>query len=329
MAHFDLPLNELEVYLPVREEPGDFDQFWRSTLDEQDLVHPLSVTFTPVETGYTEITTLDVTYTGFGGQPIKGWLHLPARATGPLPTVVTFIGYGGGRGLSHEHIGFAAAGYAHFIMDNRGQGSAHQLGDTGDSGSTGPQASGFLTSGVNSPATYYYRRIFVDAERAVRAAREHPMVNAEQVMISGGSQGGALCLAAGALTELRGLGPAPLRAAIVDVPFLSHVRHATTKTDVLPYAEIVTYLAAHRDHEDLVFKTLSYFDGVNLAARMSIPALFSVGLMDQVCPPSTVYAAFNHYAGTKEMAVYPYNGHENGGPFQIARHLKFAREILG
>lgn len=329
MAHFDLPLDQLVEYLPERPEPHDFDQFWRSTLDEQDLVHPLSVTFTPVETGYTEVITEDVTFTGFGGQPIKGWLHRPASAQGPLPTVVTFIGYGGGRGLSHEHIEFAAAGYAHFIMDNRGQGSAHQIGDTGDAGTTGPQASGFLTSGISSPATYFYRRMFVDTERAVRAASKHPMVDPAKVMISGGSQGGALCMAAGALTELRGLNPHPLLAAIVDVPFLSHIRHATTLTDSLPYAEIVTYLAAHRDHEDRVFETLSYFDGMNFAARMTIPALFSVGLMDKICPPSTVYGAFNHYGGAKEMVVYPYNGHENGGPFQIARHLKFAREVLG
>lgn len=329
MPQFDLPLPELEAYRPDREEPADFDAFWRRTLDEQDAAHPLEATFERVDTGLTEVITEDVTYSGFGGQPIKAWLHRPARATAPLPTVVTYIGYGGGRGLSHEHVLHAVAGRAHLVMDNRGQGSGHQIGDTGDAGSTGAHSAGFLTSGIDSPETYFYRRIFTDAERAVRVARAHESVDPGCVMVSGGSQGGALSLAAAALTELRdGVGHPPLRAAIVDVPFLSHVRRASVLTDAFPYAELVQYFHAHRDLVEQAFGTLSYFDAVNLAARVSVPGLFSVGLMDQICPPSTVYAAYNHYAGEKEMIVYPYNGHENGGPFQDAEQLRFAAAHL-
>lgn len=329
MPQFDMPLDQLVSYLPDRDEPADLDAFWLRTLAEQDAAHPLESTVERVETGLTEIVTEDVTFTGFGGQPVKAWLHRPARAEGPLPTVVTYIGYGGGRGLRHEHVLHAAAGRAHLVMDNRGQGSGHQVGDTGDSGATGSHAAGFLTSGIDSPESYFYTRIFTDAERAVRVARSHASVDASAVMVSGGSQGGALCLAAAALTELRdGLGAPPLRGAIVDVPFLSHVRRASVLTAARPYAELVEYLHTHRDRVDQAFRTLGYVDGVNLAARTTVPALFSVGLMDEVCPPSTVYAAYNHYAGPKEMVVYPYNGHENGGPFQEAEHLRFAREHL-
>ena len=60
----------------------------------------------------------------------------------------------------------------------------------------------------------------------------------------------------------------------------------------------------------------AYFDGMNFAARAKAPALFSVGLMDLICPPSTVYAAYNHYMGEKEIAVYDYNDHEGGGSDQ-------------
>ena len=60
-------------------------------------------------------------------------------------------------------------------------------------------------------------------------------------------------------------------------------------------------------------RTLSYFDGAVLARSAKAPALFSVGLMDDICPPSTVYAAFNAYGGPKEIREYPFNDHE-GGP---------------
>ena len=73
--------------------------------------------------------------------------------------------------------------------------------------------------------------------------------------------------------------------------------------------------------------TLSYFDGVNLSARAKAKTLFSVGLMDQVCPPSTVYAAYNHWAGEKEIRVYPYNGHEGGDRYQTVEKVKFLKRI--
>ena len=72
-----------------------------------------------------------------------------------------------------------------------------------------------------------------------------------------------------------------------DVPFLCHYRRATTIIDNAPYSEIARYLQTHRDKVETVFHTLSYFDGMNFATRAQAKALFSVGLMDNICPPST------------------------------------------
>jgi cephalosporin-C deacetylase len=80
---------------------------------------------------------------------------------------------------------------------------------------------------------------------------------------------------------------------------------------------------------DATFKTLSYFDGMNFAVRSTSPALFSVALMDTICPPSTVYAAYNHYGGPKQIAVWPYNGHEGGEMFQDHKDLAFLDTHLG
>lgn len=59
----------------------------------------------------------------FSGQPIKGWLVRPRGAEGRLPAVVSYVGYGGGRGRPHDHLLWASAGYAHLVMDTRGQGA--------------------------------------------------------------------------------------------------------------------------------------------------------------------------------------------------------------
>jgi cephalosporin-C deacetylase len=173
-----------------------------------------------------------------------------------------------------------------------------------------------MTRGILQPRTYYYRRLFTDAVRAVETARAHPAVDPDQIGVGGGSQGGGITLA------VSGLDPT-VKAALPEVPFLCHYRRATQITDGHPYKEIGLYCKTHRDQVETVFRTLSYFDGVNFAARARAKALFSVGLMDDICPPSTVFAAYNHYAGPKQICVYEYNQHEGGGTHHTQERLRF------
>ncbi len=319
MPQFDLPLDELRVYTPDLSVPADLDAFWATTLAET-RAHDLAAPFVPFDSGLTAIETLDVTYAGFGGAPVRGWLHLPAARTGRVPAGGEYLGYGGGRGLAHERILWAAAGYAHFVMDTRGQGSTWAVGDTPDFGATGaPAHPGFMTQGILDPATYYYRRVYADAVRAVEATRSHPAVDPTRVAVTGGSQGGGLSVAAAALVD-------DLVAVMPDVPFLSDFPRATTLKDTDPYGEIGRYLKAHRDHVDTVEASLAYFDVAILGRRATAPALFSVGLMDEICPPSTIYAAYNHYGGPKEILEYPFNDHEGGGPFHDLAKMRWLRE---
>ncbi|MFF4837719.1 acetylxylan esterase [Streptomyces sp. NPDC001315] len=85
---------------------------------------------TPVSTGLSTVDTFDVTFPGFGGEPVKAWLRLPGTATGPLPAVVQFVGHGCGRGHVLENLLWASAGYAHLQVDTRGPGSGWSRGAT-------------------------------------------------------------------------------------------------------------------------------------------------------------------------------------------------------
>ena len=94
-------------------------------------------------------------------------------------------------------------------------------------------------------------------------------------------------------------------------------------TDAYPYREVRHYVSTRREQADQVFATLAYFDGMQFAARAHAPAIFSVGLMDEITPPSTVFAAYNHYAGPHDIRVWPYNGHEAGELHQHAERIRF------
>ena len=319
MALFDLPLDELRAYRSASSEPEDFDSFWSRTLDEA-REHDLDVRYEPVDTGLTTVRVYDVTFAGFGGHPVKGWLRLPAGAAEPLPLVVEFVGYGGGRGLPHENLLWASTGRAHFTMDTRGQGSTWGGGgDTPDPVGAGPAFPGYMTRGVDAPENYYYRRVFTDAVRAVEAARAHPLTDAARTVVAGESQGGGIAIAVGGLVP-------DLTAVAPDVPFLCDFPRATTLTDRHPYREVGLFLKTHRGRTADVLRTLSYFDGVHFAARGRAPALFSAALEDQTCPPSTVFAAFNAWAhDEKAIEVYDFNDHEGGGPYHEVVKLDWLR----
>lgn len=321
MALVDLSLEELREYRSASAEPGDFDAFWSKTLQET-RAYDLDARFEPVATDLTTVEVYDVTFAGFGGHPVKGWYVVPAAATQPLPLVVEYLGYGGGRGLPHEHLLWASTGRAYFRMDTRGQGSAWGGGDTPDPVGSGPAFPGFLTRGIEAPESYYYRRLITDAVRAVEAARSHPLSDASRTLVTGGSQGGALAISVAGLVG-------DLSAATPDVPFLSDLPRAVHLLDRHPYREVALYLKTHRGRVADVLHTLSYFDGVHFAARATAPGLFSVALEDQTCPPSTVFAAYNAWAHEdKEIEVYEFNDHEGGGAHQDAAKLRWLRSRL-
>jgi len=316
----DMPLSELRHYRPDVREPADFAQFWADQLAAA-RGHAIEPSFAQFDSPVRHADIYDTTFPGYGGDPIKAWLMLPRHIVDRAAVIVEFIGYGGGRGHPVDWLRWTSAGYPHFVMDTRGQGGSWRSADTPDLGDRGaPSTAGFMTRGIMDPHDHYYTRLFTDAVRAVDAMRAAPAVAGMPIVTVGASQGGGLAIAAAHLAQ-------DVAAAMPDVPFLAHPQRALEVTNDRPYFELAEYCRVHIDKVDQVFDTLGYLDVVNHAKRATAPALFSVGLADTITPPSTVFTAYNHYAGTKDIAVYPYNGHEGGGTQHFLAQLRYLQQL--
>jgi cephalosporin-C deacetylase len=314
----DMPLAQLREYRPTIPLPDDFDEFWAGQIATAHTVGAaMGATFRPVPAPLAAIDVYDVTFPGHDAAPIKGWLLMPQRAAAGAPVIVEYVGYNGGRGEPLDWLLWASCGLPHVVMDSRGQGGGWRTADTADIGSCGePGSTGFLTRGIGCPQHHYYTRLMVDAARVIDAVRAEPLLAGRPVVTAGASQGGGLAIAAAHLAG-------DVAGCLPDVPFLSDVRRAAEITDAGPYAELADYCRLRPAEAERALTTLSYLDVANHALRASSPALFSVALRDEITPPSTVFAAYQQYAGRKDIAVYPFNGHEGGGTVHRRAQLEF------
>jgi cephalosporin-C deacetylase len=176
-----------------------------------------------------------------------------------------------------------------------------------------------MTRGIARPEDYYYTRLFTDAAMAAETASK--LADVPRVAVSGGSQGGGLALAAAALV------PQVVAVCHADIPFLCDIQRGITLAPAAPYTEVPEFLAHNVDLIPAALDTLRYVDCALLARRITARCLLSVGLMDTICPPSTVFAAYNEITAGKEIAVYPFTGHAVPA-VHVERQLRHFRDFL-
>lgn len=323
MPSIDWPLSKLVDYQPELTCEPDFDAFWETTLGEArriDLAPVLNVVDYPIK----GVQVHELSYAGFDGHRVNGWYLLPRGTAGPVPTIICYHGYSGSAGVVNQHLPWVMMGLGVIAVDTRGQGG--QTGDLG--GYHNGTITGWMTQGLLDPYDYYYRRAYTDCVRAIDFAATREELDLSHLCVTGGSQGGGLTLAVAGLDRR-------VKVVMPDVPYLCHYQRAIDIAAAGPYQELQKYFAKYPAHYELALRTLSYHDGMNLASRINPRAkmLCSVGLWDDVCPPSTVFAAYNNCPvptgqGSKEIAVYPFNKHEGGGPDQRERQIAFLHQAL-
>ena len=108
----DLPLEELQVFEPDVKQPQDFKDFWDKTL-AQARETPAGMSLEPTPTPLETLEYYDVTFPGFNGDSIRGWLAGKPGFTqaDPQPVIVEYRGYGGGRGLPGEEPFWPSSGF--------------------------------------------------------------------------------------------------------------------------------------------------------------------------------------------------------------------------
>jgi cephalosporin-C deacetylase len=303
MPMIDMPLDELKLYQGSSPCPADFDAYWERALEEMRGTKP-NLEFIPA--GFTSPVAecFDMYFTGVGGARIHAKYLRPGKQTARAPAALKFHGYSLNAGDWFDLLPYAASGFHVAALDCRGQGGYSE--DVG--GVVGNTLQGHIIRGLDDePDKLLFRSVFLDTAQLAGIIMAMPEVDESRVGAFGGSQGGGLTLACAAL-EPRINRLAPL------YPFLSDYRRVwkmdLAKTAYLELAQHFRRFDPMHQRENEIFTRLGYIDVQNLAARIRGKVQMTTGLMDETCPPSTQFAAYNKIVSPKEVFVYPDYEHE-------------------
>ncbi|WP_078063488.1 acetylxylan esterase [Bacteroides ihuae] len=150
----------------------------------------------------------------------------------------------------------------------------------------------------NNRDAFYYKRVFIGAVRAVDFICSLPQYNGNALGVTGSSQGGALSVVTAALDK-RVTFFAAVHPAMCDL-----VASLNKRACGWPH-----YFYQKENSDKTELEATRYYDVVNFARRLSVPGWFSWGYNDEVCPPTSMSAAYNCIASPKELHPYLETGH--------------------
>ncbi len=300
MPLWERQLNEWLAEEPERTAAADFEAFWDET---QWLAQsqPLNPEVVSVDYPSKKLSAYQISFDAFDRGRIQAWLLVPTTSTSEkLPALIRWHDYLGFRGRIGTHLTWALQGFVVLVPDIRGHGDSSDLTHY-----SWGNNKGYFPQGIQEPREYYLRGCIADGLRAVHFLSGCGEVNPNRIGIIGDGLGGLVSLWTAALhPQINTIAP----VAPYPCDWERHVVGASS----IAADEVKIYLTRYPEQEETVWKTLSYFDPINIAHRVNCPSLFPIGLQGNTAPPQDSVGIYNLIAGEKELKVLPYDGHGAG-----------------
>lgn len=285
----------VESIRPTGIMPHDFSRFWREAAAELVRI--------PIDPRLEQVEDEDlpegarryrVSLATVKSGRVHGWLSFPP-GQGPFPTVLVVPGAGVGktwRGTSYIKAGLAVLSInVHGIEPDREDKYYQHL--KSEQVGLGWE---YLWFGLEDPYHYYFRRVIQDCIRALDYLHTRQDVDTTGLGMYGSSQGGYLSLMVASIDKR-------VKALVANVPGLcDHTGMLYGRASGGPQL-------LDGNLNERAVRTLSYYDAALAAGLIEVPAMIGVGFIDAVCPPTSVYAAYNNLKGEKAIENFLTIGH--------------------
>lgn len=306
---------------PYTEIPDGFMDFWKNNIKEASEF-PLKYTKEKAEEYCTEKIDCYLIKLQLNnrGQAVYGYLFYPKNAKpGSCPVVLSPPGAGIKtikEPLRHKY--YAEEGFIRLEFEIHGLNptmSEEQFKEI--SNAFNGKENGYLTNGLDNKDNYYMKRVYLSCLRCIDLLTSLPEWDGKNVIVQGGSQGGALAMITAGLDKR-------VTACVVNHPALSDMAgYMAGRAGGYPHF----FRTKGMDTKEKL-ETMSYYDVVNFARLIKADTFMTWGFNDNTCPPTTSYAVYNTLECNKEALITPINEHwtseetERGHLEWIKKHLK-------
>lgn len=306
---------------PYTKMPDGFMDFWKNNIKEASEF-PLKYTKEKAEEYCTEKIDCYLIKLQLNnrGQAVYGYLFYPKNAKpGSCPVVLSPPGAGIKtikEPLRHKY--YAEEGFIRLEFEIHGLNptmSEEQFKEI--SNAFNGKENGYLTNGLDNKDNYYMKRVYLSCLRCIDLLTSLPEWDGKNVIVQGGSQGGALAMITAGLDKR-------VTACVVNHPALSDMAgYMAGRAGGYPHF----FRTKGMDTKEKL-ETMSYYDVVNFARLIKADTFMTWGFNDNTCPPTTSYAVYNTLECSKEALITPINEHwtseetERGHLEWIKKHLK-------
>lgn len=277
---------EPEAIRATTRVPDDFDRFWEEARAEVAAV-PMKVTRTLFDDTNPASQIFDVQIDCAGGAPVSGYLSVPRDKSRKYSIRLSYDGAGVRSAYPPRPAGASDAIVfnvnAHGLPNGRSeefyrQQSANELAD-------------YAMRGWAERDRTYFRGMYQRLMRAHEYVKSLPEWDGKNLIVSGGSQGGAQALVAAALDP----DVTVMISWVTALCDLTGSLHGRTSGWPRPPVS-----------EPGVAENSAYYDVANFATRVrpETACLMMVGFIDQICVPTSVYSAYNNLQVKEKMMVH-------------------------
>ena len=305
-----------EKLQPYTKLPADFNAFWEKNLAEAAKC-PMKYTIEPAPEYSSEKSDcyLIKLQCFRPGSYIYGYLTRPKTA-GNYPVVLCPPGAGVKTIKDPKrHIYYADEGCIRLEMEIHGLNPTMSAEEFKEISSA---FGNYLVNGIDNRDNYYMKKVYLACVRAVDYLTSLPDWDGKNVIVQGGSQGGALALVTAGLDKR-------VTACVANHPALSDMAgYKAGRAGGYPHL-FKNYQGMDTPEK---INTLAYYDVVNFAKQIKVPVYMTWGYNDNTCPPTTSYIVYNVLDCPKEALITPINEHwtseatEYGHLKWIQKHLK-------
>lgn len=288
-----------EKLRPYTQQPADFVEFWNKAKNEaQQCPMTFTTKYVPEYSNEKVDCYLVKLQCYKKGQHVYGYLTRP-KAKGKYPVVLCPPG-AGVKTLKEpmRHRFYAEQGFIRLEMEIHGLNpelSPETFKDL--SASFGD----YLLKGLDDRDNYYMKKVYLACVRAIDYLTSLDEWDGKNVIVQGGSQGGALALITAGLDSR-------VTLCVANHPALSDMAgYKAGRADGYPH--FFTKLNEYRTDTPEKLQTMAYYDVVNFARQINIPVYLTWGYNDNTCPPTTSYIVYNTLTCPKEALITPINEH--------------------